>query len=545
MIQISTKVETVITMKLVCLDYKNVINLENKQIICFEKSESYLQEIYNKYPKLFKKIICIIDLNPRYQTRINVLGTDFEVYGEDILAELLSNNNDQFVVVITSDYYKEVFDKVSFIFSEKKMTSDCIYYFPNHETEIELSYREKYSQSELQNIIVFRSGPHASSYVPGLDFADNARALFEYLLRIKLNKKYELAWVVNDSKEFIYPDGKYYKYYRDYENLTFVEFADSVTECIDRRDEYYRVLCLAKWIFMTDAYGFCRNAREDQVRVQLWHGCGFKTRTNFVSCEKRYEYNIVISEVYKKIHAEIYGLRDEQVIITGYPKSDWLFHPVSSNITATLGLAPKTAEKVIFWLPTFRKAKENLSELNEKSLQTQTGLPLVDSLAELQELDRLLIDNNMKIIIKLHPFQDKECMAQQIAYSGLSRIVLLDNNQLVDADVQIGQLLYYADALISDYSSVAVEYLLLDRPVAFTLDDVSEYEKSRGFVFENIREWLPGKLLYSFDDFKAFLVETAKGIEQECDKRRRITDQIHLYRDDKSSERVIKQLGIG
>lgn len=548
--------------RLVCLNNENEDCLTNSKIICFEKSKSYIEELNNRYPDCFERISYIVDSNPRYQVEMEVAGRVFDVLNTDELVHSIScshSGKDTPAILITSDYYKEAFDKLINLFKNYGCTiPEIVYYFPNKETEIEISYREKYENESLRDIIVFRSGPHASSYVKGLDFADNARALFEYMLSAGLNEKYELAWIVKDPKEFTEPGGKYYELCNQHKNLTFVSFDDSVTSDSDKRDEYYRVLCLSKWIFMTDAYGFCRNAREDQIRVQLWHGCGFKTRTNFVPCEKRYEYNIVIGEEYKKIHADIYGLRENQVIITGYPKSDWIFHKASSSIAKKLGIVGtnvvvdsdvganlnRDAEKIIFWLPTFRIAKESLSELHEHTLNTRTGMPIVENVTQLKKLDECLQKSNIRLVIKLHPFQDRSALSGITEAEKLQNIVLLDNEQLVDEDVQIGQLLAYADALISDYSSVAVEYLLLDRPIAFTLDDANEYENSRGFVFDNIRDWLPGKELYSLGDFIDYICEIASGIDSSKEKRQRLTGIMHRYKDDKSSERVVKMLGI-
>ena len=71
-------------------------------------------------------------------------------------------------------------------------------FFANKETSIEESYRKKYKNHSLENIILFRSGPHASSYIKGMDFSNNARALFEYMLQEGFNKKYELVWLVKN-----------------------------------------------------------------------------------------------------------------------------------------------------------------------------------------------------------------------------------------------------------------------------------------------------------------------------------------------------------
>ena len=49
-------------------------------------------------------------------------------------------------------------------------------------------------------------------------------------------------------------------------------------------------------------------------------------------------------------------------------------------------------------------------------------------------------------------------------------------------DIPVNRILGKADALISDYSSAAIDYLILDRPIGFLLKDVEEYGNSRGFI---------------------------------------------------------------
>ncbi len=303
-------------------------------------------------------------------------------------------------------------------------------------------------------------------------------------------------------------------------------------------DEYYRAICLARFIFFTDAYGFARNCRDDQIRVQLWHGCGFKTRVNFTRCEKRYEYMPVISQIYKKIHEEIYGLREDQVIETGYPKEDWLFHPVNETFSELFG-TPE-ASKYIMWMPTFREAKGQLANLNEYSIGNETGLPVADTRSRLRELNELLVSKNAVIIVKLHPFQKRE----RIDCEGFSNIVLIENEDLDRMDIPINRVLGKADALISDYSSAAIDYLILDRTIGFLLEDVEEYGDSKGFVFNPVREWLPGEELFDFGDFLRFVAEIASGIDSSREKRQRLRKCLHEFNDDRSCERLVKYLGI-
>lgn len=135
-------------------------------------------------------------------------------------------------------------------------------------------------------------------------------------------------------------------------------------------------------------------------------------------------------------------------------------------------------------------------------------------------IDDLLEREHVRLVIKRHPFQDKN----SVRYGYFSNIILLDNHELYVMDIQINQLLPLADALIGDYSSAAVDYLLLNCPIAFTLEDMEEYAQSRGFVFDSIRDWLSGKGIFIFEDFCEFVIEVSHGKdsmkeENACGKR--------------------------
>lgn len=252
-------------------------------------------------------------------------------------------------------------------------------------------------------------------------------------------------------------------------------------------------------------------------------------------CEKRYEYTTVISELYSKIHQDIYGLREDQMLVTGYAKQDWLFAPFPDWLDK---LHIPKAEKYIFWMPTFRSAKEQMQNLDEYELDGQTGLPIVNTYDALDMLNSLLKGMGIVLLIKLHPFQDQG----KIGRIALSNIVMLDNEQLAEADISINRLLGHADALISDYSSAAVDYMILDRPIAFTLDDAEEYGQSRGFVFENIRDWLPGVELYTFEDFCGFIEEIGGGIDSTKQKREMLCKKMHKYRNADNCKRIVETL---
>ena len=499
--------------------------LQNKKVCLVEKSVSYLDELCDTCD-ILPNIAAIVDENRRKCGAFLYRDSELVTYPVEYLLTL---DFEKTIIVITSDYYREYIDKIEALMQGRQGIEE-LYVFHNYETRVEMQYRKRYEKAELQNIIVFRSGPHSSEYVKGMDFSDNARALFEYMLSIEMNKKYELVWLVKEPEEF--------RKYDKYENVFFLPYEGNVSDSLADRDSYYKALCLAKYIFFTDAYGFARNCREDQIRVQLWHGCGYKTRLNYTPCEKRYEYMTVTSELYADIHAALFGLRKEQMLITGSAKADWLFQIDRGKLP---GLCIPPADKYIFWLPTYRFSGKGREKPQDGILNEETGLPLISTKSDLIQLNRKMAVHNIVLVIKLHPFQDKEA----VHCDGLSNIVLLDNDILAKQDIQINQLLSMADVLISDYSSTAVDYVLLNKPMGFIVDDMEDYAHSRGFIFDDILEWLPGKCIFDRDDFENFIEQIICNEDGERDKRQKLCAVLHKNSDAKSCQRIVEQLDIG
>ncbi len=385
--------------------------------------------------------------------------------------------------------------------------------------------------AQLKNIIIFWSGPYEKgSTIPSMEFGDNSGALFDYMIKSNYNEKWKLIYLVEHPN-------KYKDLYGRFKNVRFLWARAGKYGTLKEKEEYKEVLRSAQFIFTTDGYGFAADVNPGQIRVQLWHGCGIKTRVNFGRMEDNYEFMTVSSEFYKYRHAEIFGLRDDQVIITGLPKNDLLFHPLK-NWQQILNVP--IVDKYVFWLPTFRTVEiDGMEHLNEK-INSGTGLPIVDSANKLEKLENLLDLHNMCLIIKLHPFQKR----RDIHILNYPHIVLLENNDLTKRLIQIEHILGNADALISDYSSVAISYCILDRPLAFTLDDYVQYGEHRGFHWKNVRDYLPGAEIFNFVGFCNFIEDIAEEKDVESEKRIRLMPVFHKYKDDKSSERVLSYFGI-
>ncbi len=396
----------------------------------------------------------------------------------------------------------------------------------------EEEYRKNYKDAPLEDIIIFRSGPMTNSYIKGMDFDDNSRALFEYSLKVGINRKYKLVWIVKDPTEWE-------DRFKEYDNVLFLSWEDADSDDVEKRDNFFYHLCLAKYLFMTDSYGFALGCRKDQVRVMLWHGCGFKGRLGNSPNEDHYEYMTVTGDEYAKTYAKNFGLREDQMLVTGLPKVDYMFQPVPDWLDR---LNVKKAKKYVFWLPTFRNTdKPGLEKHNHTMPKGETGLPMVSSLDEMRKLNDLLIKNDAVMVIKLHPMQNRNLIGD---FSEFTNIQLVENSDLLKNDMHVYQVLCYADALISDYSSVAVDYLVMDRPIAFTLDDFESYEAERGFDWPDVKPHLPGKELYCFDEMLDYIKSVLAGVDPGLEKRHSLSESMMKYHDDKSSKRVLEALEI-
>jgi CDP-glycerol glycerophosphotransferase (TagB/SpsB family) len=106
-----------------------------------------------------------------------------------------------------------------------------------------------------------------------------------------------------------------------------------------------------------------------------------------------------------------------------------------------------------------------------------------------------------------------------------------------DVFPDVSMLLHFVDVLISDYSSLYHDFLLLDRPLMFVPYDYDEFEQRDGFMYDYF-EHLPGPAVTTFRDFCRHLDLLCLGDDPFRAKRQALRDMVHTYRDSGSRERV-------
>lgn len=118
---------------------------------------------------------------------------------------------------------------------------------------------------------------------------------------------------------------------------------------------------------------------------------------------------------------------------------------------------------------------------------------------DLPRLRAFCEENDVRIFIRPHPGNEDR-------YTHLT-----DGEHLVFAGQQFAnsatELMPYMDGLITDYSSIYVEFLPFDRPVVFVKDNHERFLQVRGLAFDYDR-YFPGPKTETFDSF----LETLEGI---------------------------------
>lgn len=363
-----------------------------------------------------------------------------------------------------------------------------------------------YKNKPLKDIIIIESHN---------DFDSNGGALYDYLISNEYNKKYRIVWFLRNKCPKDLP-----------ENVEGYEYTG-----INLKRAMYH--CTAKYIF--SEHHVIPAVRDDQIAVFMRHGAGgLKNAANVMTLPHGFKYILGMSKSYAHIEKleRLFSDDDYKILYLGFPSHDSLFKNNSSELKK---VTSQEFKKVLLWMPTFRK---NVSGRNDSTLESPLGIPLINTMEEYEKLNLLLKDKNCLLVIKIHPMQDLECLK----ISDQSNIRVLTGPNVKELNVDNYRLMSCCDAMISDYSGAAYDFLQLDRPIAYVLSDMDQYKL--GFVVDNIHELVAGKEIYSLTDFFDFINSVASNEDEFKEKREKIRDFVYNYHDGDNSSRLVSYLGI-
>lgn len=352
-------------------------------------------------------------------------------------------------------------------------------------------------------------------------FNENNYELLKYLIENKYNKEYKIIAVTTDTmllQKFV-----------DCSNFKITQgLFSGIYHCLT-----------AKYIFHTHGMGRATMKKvKSQKIVNLWHGTSLKKLGNDLleSGQKKFPYKdyatfmLATSNFSKEYFKQCYGYGEDQFFISGYPRNNALY--AKTNILNDFNIDRIKYNKVIVFLPTFRKSNA-ISFIN-----SNIDFPLL-SKDNIIEFNDYLAKNRVLVIIKLHPLQNEITFLRN-----MSNIKNITNNDLYERQYTLYNLLPYADALITDYSSVYFDYLLLNKPIGFVTIDYKEYLSKRGFAYDNPIDYMPGQIINTFKELTNFIEDIYNNIDEHAISREKIRDLTNTYQEQDNCIRILNKLNI-
>jgi len=270
--------------------------------------------------------------------------------------------------------------------------------------------------------------------------------------------------------------------------------------------------------------------------IQVWHSSiafkkfGLDSDGNDVEISdkirkitRQYTHVVVNSEKIKPIFAQAFGVGLDQVVVTGNPRTDFYFDPeLIREARQRFESAFRSrirGRKVLIYAPTFRD-----HELNSGTAGNPIKLAFnIDQLYE-------TLRNDYVLLIKLHPrIGDRLDMDRKY------------HDFLIDVShyPNLNDLLVASDVLITDYSSIILEFALMGKPIIFYPYDLEEYDENRGFYY-NYKKYVPGPIVYD----TAQLIRLIQQFDFDLERVVQFAAEHQPFTDGKSSRRLVDLMSL-
>jgi len=284
-------------------------------------------------------------------------------------------------------------------------------------------------------------------------------------------------------------------------------------------------LATSKYIFLNDNFMPLGKLKfdEDAVITQLWHAEGvFKKfgldieqsediRTLEIAGNNKLNYIVCSSEEVKEYYADAFGVEDDKVLSLGAPRMDYFKKPLNENRLRYDfdKLYPQCkGKKLMLYAPTFRQNVEDdkalLDNIDVKSFNDRFG-------------------EDYCLLIKLHPqVHNSESIPQ-------GAVDVCDYHDVVE-------LSRICDALITDYSSICMDFAVQAKPIYFYAFDLEKYDNERSFYFP-YESYVPGPVA---KDFSTLLNLINSNVALSFENKLRNFAEFNLGEPDgKAAERVV------
>ena len=292
------------------------------------------------------------------------------------------------------------------------------------------------------------------SSLGGRNFGDSPRAIYDEVCNRTEFNDWNLIWAFVEPNKHNIPRGEKVK--------------------IDTILFFKKLLTSKVWISNSSMDRGINLKRKSNIRVETWHGLPFKkiggeeNQNSFgrkteninekLDCET---IRCAQSEYDREIYSRVFHASKDAILLCDLPRNDELLRYTEKDINSIKSkLNIPKQKKVILYAPTYREYL-----INDNNMYIA---PPVD----LRKWEMLLGDSYV-LLIRAH-------------YAVTEALKIKETDFVRDVSIYppINELYIITDLLISDYSSVFVDYSILERPMLCYPYDLKEYEEKRGLYID-------------------------------------------------------------
>lgn len=321
-----------------------------------------------------------------------------------------------------------------------------------------------------QNRIILSSGM-------GKGVFDSPLVIYERLILDPFFKDFEFIWAVKEPEK-----------YDDIYNVV----------KIDTVKYFYYCLSSKIWITSVNIERGLKFKKKETIYLNTWHGVPLKYIGLDVKSRNDYNFShvdmfISSGQYENEIYKRAFSLNTKSIISVGNPRNIELYNLALKDAST---LKQKTLEKygleqyknkeIILYAPTWKEYPSVCLDLNE----------ILES-----------IGNNYVVFLKSHPLEKISFINEGV----------IDVSHVSD----IEELLPISDILISDYSSVMIDYSILERPIISFAPDFEQYKSTRGLYVTE--ENLSPNVFVNEQEISEFILTHNSKDEQ--DKSRKYCEQ--------------------
>jgi CDP-glycerol glycerophosphotransferase len=120
--------------------------------------------------------------------------------------------------------------------------------------------------------------------------------------------------------------------------------------------------------------------------------------------------------------------------------------------------------------------------------------------------------------------------------------LVYNNVLLIDSVSDVYPILPLVNILVTDYSSIYFDFLLLDKPIIFFPYDIEKYLKQDREFYFNYDEVTPGVKVRSIEELVRCIEATLHNDDHYAEIRKKLADRFFTHRDGRSAQRVASSI---